>query len=100
MGGTKGGSGSIRQNRKDFTATSGNCWQIKGQAVLQEIAKAEGFSYTDEDVDQTIAAMAMSYQMPAEQLREMMGERGVAMVAEDILSKQALEFIVKEAVEA
>lgn len=44
--------------------------------------------------------MAMSYQMPAEQLREMMGERGVAMVAEDILSKQALEFIVKEAVEA
>lgn len=22
----KGGSGSIRQNRKDFTATSGNCW--------------------------------------------------------------------------
>lgn len=35
-----------------------------------------------------------------EQLREMMGERGVAMVAEDILSKQALEFIVKEAVEA
>ena len=50
--------------------------------------------------DQTIAAMAMSYQMPAEQLREMMGERGVAMVAEDILSKQALEFIVKEAVEA
>ena len=73
---------------------------LKGQAVLQEIAKAEGFSYTDEDVDQTIAAMAMSYQMPAEQLREMMGERGVAMVAEDILSKQALEFIVKEAVEA
>ena len=73
---------------------------LKGQAVLQEIAKAEGFSYTDEDVDQTIAAMAMSYQMPAEQLREMMGKRGVAMVAEDILSKQALDFIVKEAVEA
>lgn len=73
---------------------------LKGQAVLQEIAKAEGFSYTGEDVDQTIAAMAMSYQMPAEQLREMMGERGVAMVAEDILSKQALDFIVKEAVEA
>mgnify|MGYP000476112931 CR=1 FL=1 len=73
---------------------------LKGQAVLQEIAKAEGFSETDEDVDQTIAAMAISYQMPAEQLREMMGERGVAMVAEDILSKQALEFIVKEAVEA
>lgn len=71
---------------------------LKGQAVLQEIARIEGFTYTREDVDGAIAAMAASYQMPAEQLLSMMGDRGVAMVKEDLLSRQALDFIVKESV--
>ena len=72
---------------------------LKGQAVLREIANAEGFSYTQEELKKEIADMAYSYQMKESQLREAMGEQGVAMVGEDILAKKALDFICTQAVE-
>ncbi len=72
---------------------------LKGQAVLHEIAKLEGFSYTQEELNKEIAEMAYSYQMEESQLREMMGEQGISMVGEDILAKKALDFICAQAVE-
>lgn len=72
---------------------------LKGQAVLQEIANREGFSYTQEELKKEIAEMAHSYQLEEAQLRQMMGEKGVAMVGEDILAKKALNFICGQAVE-
>lgn len=72
---------------------------LKGQAVLREIAKREGFSYTQEELEKEIAAMARSYQMEEAQLRQMIGEQGIAMVGEDMLAKMALQFICEQAVE-
>ena len=72
---------------------------LKGQAVLHEIAKLEGFSYTQEELNKEIAEMAYSYQMEESQLRGMMGEQGISMVGEDILAKKALDFICAQAVE-
>lgn len=72
---------------------------LKGQAVLREIAKLEGFSYTPEELEKEIAGMAHSYQMEEVQLRAAMGEQGVVMVGEDILAKKALNFICAQAVE-
>lgn len=72
---------------------------LKGQAVLREIAKLEGFSYTQEELEKEIADMSDSYQMEESQLRKAMGEQGVAMVGEDILAKKALNFICAQAVE-
>lgn len=72
---------------------------LKGQAVLREIARLEGFSYTQEELKKEIADMAHSYQMEEAQLRAVMGEQGIAMVGEDILAKKALNFICAQAVE-
>ena len=72
---------------------------LKGQAALGEIAKAEGFSFTEEELNAEIAGMARAYQMEEAQLRQMMGAQGVEMVGADILSKKALDFIVSQSVE-
>ena len=72
---------------------------LEGQAVLQEIAKAEAFTYTEEELKKAVTNMAYSYQMEESQLREMIGEQGIAMVCEDLLAQKALKFICEQAVE-
>jgi trigger factor len=72
---------------------------LKGESVLAEIAKAEGFSYTQEEIDKEVADMARSYQMDVEQFVGMVGDHGVKMIGEDYLAKKALEFINAQAVE-
>ncbi len=72
---------------------------LKGQAVLLEIAKAEGFSYTEEQLEEELFKMARSYQTTVGEFKEMIGEDGIAMVGNDILHKQALDFITENAVE-
>ncbi len=72
---------------------------LKGQAVLLEIAKAEGFAYTPEELEQELFVMARGYQTTVDSLKEMIGEAGVRMVGEDILHKQALNFITEQSVE-
>ncbi|MCD8046868.1 MAG: trigger factor [Clostridiales bacterium] len=72
---------------------------LQGQAVLLEIAKAEGFSYTPEELEQELYVMAHGYQTTVDSLKEMIGEAGVLMVGEDILHKQALNYITEQCVE-
>ncbi|MCD8333594.1 MAG: trigger factor [Clostridiales bacterium] len=72
---------------------------LQGQAVLLEIAKAEGFSYTPEELEQELYVMARGYQTTVDSLKEMIGEAGVLMVGEDILHKQALNYITEQSVE-
>ncbi len=72
---------------------------LMGQAVLLEIAKAEGFSYTQEELEQELFTMARSYQTTVDSLKEMIGENGILMVGEDLLHKQALNFITEQSVE-
>lgn len=72
---------------------------LMGQAVLLEIAKTEGFSYTQEELEQELFTMARGYQTTVDSLKEMIGENGVLMVGEDLLHKQALNFITEQSVE-
>lgn len=72
---------------------------LKGQAVLSEIAREEGFTYTQEQLDEALFSMARSYQMTVGELQNMIGENGVKMVGSDLLNQQALRFIVENCVE-
>lgn len=72
---------------------------LRGQAVLAAIAKKEGFTFTEQELNDAVSGMARSYQMEEAQLRQMMGEEGLAMLGEDIVAKKSLDFIVEQSVE-
>lgn len=72
---------------------------LKGQAVLTRIAEEEGFTYTQEQLDEELFSMARSYQMTVGELQNMIGEEGVKMAGGDLLNRQALDFIVENCVE-
>ncbi|MCC8029098.1 MAG: trigger factor [Lachnospiraceae bacterium] len=72
---------------------------LKGQAVLAEIARAESFGYSPEELMQELFTMARSYRMTVDELREKIGEKGVEMVGNDILHRQALDFITNHSIE-
>ena len=46
---------------------------LEGQAVLDEIAEIEGFSFTKEELEEEIGKMAELYNMKVKELRSMMG---------------------------
>ncbi len=73
---------------------------LRGQAVLGEIARLEGITCSSEDLEKELYLMGKGYQASADEMREMLGEEGVRMVEEDILCQKALDFAVKESLEA
>jgi len=90
---------NLTQEMFDACARNDALNMLKGQAVLAEIAKAESFDYTQEELMQELFTMARNYQMTVDELREKIGEKGVEMVGNDILHKRALDFITQQSVE-
>ncbi|MCD7865232.1 MAG: trigger factor [Clostridiales bacterium] len=90
---------NLTQEMFDACARNDAMNMLKGQAVLAEIAKAESFGYTPEELMQELFTMARNYQMTVDELREKIGEKGVEMVGNDILHKRALDFITQQSVE-
>ncbi|MCC8141696.1 MAG: trigger factor [Lachnospiraceae bacterium] len=72
---------------------------LRGQAVLGEIAKAEGMTCSSEELEQELARMAQGYQTAVQELKGMLGDEGIKMVREDILAKRALDLITEQALE-
>lgn len=72
---------------------------LQGQAVLLEIAALEGLTSSLAEVEQELTNMAKAYQMEEARLREIMGDRGLSMLEDDIKSKKALAFLSAQATE-
>lgn len=72
---------------------------LRGQAVLAEIGKMEGYTCSEEELENEVGSVALSYGMPVEEIRKMMGEEGMKLLAQDVIAKKALELVVKEAEE-
>ncbi len=73
--------------------------RIKARLVLEAIAKAENITATDEDVEEELKTMADVYQMELEKVKEMMPEKSLEGIREDIVVKKAAEFAVNNAKE-
>lgn len=71
--------------------------RIKSRLVLEAVAAAEGIVATDEDFEKEIKAMAEAYQMEADKVKEMLPEKSVKGIKEDIAVKKAAEFVVENA---
>ena len=71
--------------------------RIQTRLVLEAVAKAENITVTDEAVEKEIATMAENYKMEVGQIKEYLGESGVAQMKEDLAVQEAVDFLVAEA---
>lgn len=71
--------------------------RIQTRLVLEAVAKAENIVVSDEAVEKEIATMAESYKMEVSQIKEYLGENGIAQMKEDLAVQEAVDFLVAEA---
>ena len=73
--------------------------RIQSRLVLEAVAKAENITATDEDYEDELKVMVEAYQMEVEKVKELLPEKSVAQIKEDIAVKKAAEFVVENAKE-
>ncbi|MBE7022716.1 MAG: trigger factor [Ruminococcaceae bacterium] len=71
--------------------------QVKANLILEAIVKAEGFSVSDEAVDEKIKEMADMYHMEADKLKETLREQDLENIKEDMKIEQAVALLVDSA---
>lgn len=73
--------------------------RIKSRLVLEAVVKAENIAASDEDYEEELKTMAKAYQMEVEKVKELLPEKSVAQIKEDIAVRKAAEFVVENAKE-
>ena len=74
--------------------------RIKSRLVLEAIAKAEKIEVTEEDYEKELETMAEVYQMEADKVKELMGEREKKNIMQDLAVRKAAEFVADNAKES
>jgi len=69
--------------------------RVRNNLVLEAIAKAEGLTATNEDLEKELAAMAETYQRSVEEIRNILESNGrLDDIREELTIKRAVEFLV------
>jgi trigger factor len=71
--------------------------RIQSRLVLEAVAKAENIEVSQEEVDKEIDEMAAAYQMEADKIKELLGERELEQMKSDIAVQKAVNFVVDNA---
>ncbi|MDR1797608.1 MAG: trigger factor [Clostridiales Family XIII bacterium] len=72
--------------------------QVKMRLLIAGIARQEGFSASDEEVEGELGKMAEMYGMEPEGLRDMLGDYQVRLLREDIKNRKAVDYVYENAV--
>jgi trigger factor len=72
--------------------------RVKMKLLIQNIARLQGFTASDEEVDTDLEMMAQQYGMEKEKIREVLGEFQLKMLKEDIKNKKAVDYIYENAI--
>lgn len=73
--------------------------KIRSRLCMEAVAKAENLTASEEDYDEEMKLMAQAYQMEADKMKEMLGEREKASIMEDLAVRKAIAFVAENAVE-
>ena len=73
--------------------------RIQSRLVLEEIAKAENITVTEEDYEAELKTMAEAYALELDKVKDMVGDEGRKQIEKDILVKKAIEFAADNAKE-
>ncbi|MBR4723187.1 MAG: trigger factor [Clostridia bacterium] len=71
--------------------------QIKTTLVLEAIAKKENIDVTDEEVNDKICEMAKQYNMEPDKLKELMQEKDIENLKEEISMNKVIDMLVNKA---
>lgn len=71
--------------------------QIKTRLVLEEVAKVENITVSDEEIEAEFAKMAESYKMELDNLKSFFGENERKQMYEDLQVQKAVDFLVENA---
>ncbi len=74
--------------------------RIQTRLVLEKIAEVENIQPTDEEVNEEISKMAEMYKMEADKLKELIGEREMEQMKNDMAVQKAVTFVAEAAKEA
>ncbi|GHU67322.1 trigger factor [Clostridia bacterium] len=72
--------------------------RVKMKLLIQNIARLQGFTASDEELDAEIERMAEQYGMEPEKLREVLGDYQISMLKEDIMNRKAVDYIYENAI--
>jgi len=72
--------------------------RVKMKLLVQNIARAQEFTASDEEVDAELVKMAEQYGMDKEELRTVLGEFQLKLLKDDIKNKKAVDYIYENAV--
>lgn len=73
--------------------------RIQSRLVLEAIAEAEKIEVSDEEFEKELETMAEVYQMDAAKVKEMLGEKEMKNIRQDLAVKKAAEFVAENAKE-
>ncbi len=73
--------------------------QIQTRLVLEAIAKAEDIQISEEKLAEELEKMAKMYGMEADKLKEIMGDKEMDQLKEDLAVQEAVTFVADQAVE-
>lgn len=73
--------------------------RIQSRLVLEAVAKAESIEVTDAELEDELKTMAEAYQMELEKVKELLPEKSIAQIKEDIAVRKAADFVVENAKE-
>lgn len=73
--------------------------RIKSRLVLEAVVKAENIEASDEELKEELDKMAAMYQMEADKLSDIIGEKEKEAIKLDIAVQKAVDFVVKASVE-
>ena len=74
--------------------------RIKSRLVLEAVAKAEKIEATEEDYEKELETMAEVYQMEADKVKELLGDREKKNIMQDLAVRKAAEFVAENAKES
>jgi trigger factor len=72
--------------------------RVKMKLLIQNIARLQGFSASDEDVETELGFMSEQYNMDKEKMREILGDFQIKLLRDDIVNKKAVDYIYESAI--
>ncbi|HWT27480.1 MAG TPA: trigger factor [Mobilitalea sp.] len=73
--------------------------RIQSRLVLEAVAKAENIEVSEEDLEKELTNMASMYQMEAEKLKGLIGDKEKEQIKADIAVQKAVDFVAEQAKE-
>lgn len=74
--------------------------RIRTRLALEAVVKAEGIEASEEELAEEVAKMASMYQMEADKLMELFGDKEKQQIKTDIAVQKAVDFVLAESKEA